>query len=59
MNKSNNINEFENAMKMMALPMFNTVYADKTGNIFYIYNALFPKRKEGFNWNGNPLKGNT
>tara|TARA_Y100000994_G_scaffold138549_1_gene113584 strand:- start:466 stop:1431 length:966 start_codon:yes stop_codon:yes gene_type:complete len=30
--------------------MFNTLYADKSGNIFYIYNGLIPKRKPGFNW---------
>ena len=52
MNKSKNLKDFTNAMKMMALPMFNTVYADKVGNIFYVYNALLPKRNINYDWSG-------
>ena len=52
MNKANNLSEFKDAMKMMQIPMFNTLYADKTGNIFYIYNGLIPVRKPGYNWHG-------
>ena len=52
MNKANNIKEFKDAMSLSQIPMFNTLYADKEGNIFYVYNALIPKRKDGFNWNG-------
>ena len=59
MNKSQNFDDFENALKLMAIPMFNTIYADKEGNIFYIYNALFPKRSDGYTWEGDPLKGDT
>ena len=50
MNKSTNLKEFKAAMQMMQIPMFNTLYADKTGDIFYIYNALIPKRIDGFKW---------
>ena len=50
MNKSNNLEEFQAAMKMMQIPMFNTMFADKDGNIFYIYNALIPKEENGINW---------
>ena len=50
MNKSQNLNDFKNAMKMMQIPMFNTVYADKSGNLFYIYNGLIPKRIENVNY---------
>ena len=50
MNKSTNLKEFKEAMKMMQIPMFNTLYADKTGKIFYIYNALIPKRIQGYDW---------
>ena len=52
MNKSTNMSEFKSSMAMMQIPMFNTVYADKTGNIFYIYNGLIPKRMDNFNWKG-------
>ena len=58
MNKSQNLNEFKSAMKMMSIPMFNTGYADKFGNIYYLYNAMIPKRIEGYDWKGN-LPGNT
>ena len=43
MNKAKNLDEFTDAMSMMALTMFNTVYADKSGNIFYVYNSIKPK----------------
>ncbi len=45
---------------MQGIPMFNIVYADKDGNIFFISNGLFPKRPEGnINWDAHPLQGNT
>lgn len=44
MNKATSYEEFEFAMSLQALPMFNTVYADKSGNISYVYNALMPFR---------------
>ncbi len=52
MNKSSNLSEFKESMAMMQIPMFNTVYADKLSNLFYIYNGLIPKRVEGFKWDG-------
>ena len=58
MNKSTNINEFKDAMSMLALPMYNAGYADKSGNIFYVYNAMIPKRNERFDWTGG-VPGNT
>ena len=50
MNKSNNLSDFKDAMRMMEIPMFNTVYADKKGDIFYVYNALIPKRDSNYSW---------
>tara|TARA_B100000003_G_scaffold79994_1_gene71849 strand:+ start:847 stop:2970 length:2124 start_codon:yes stop_codon:yes gene_type:complete len=58
MNKSKNLNEFKEAMKMQALPMYNAGYADKSGNIFYVYNAMIPKRSEAYDWSGY-VPGNT
>lgn len=51
MGKATNFDEFRKAMEIHALPMFNTGYADKDGNIFYVYNAKIPKRNPGYNWN--------
>lgn len=58
MNKSRNIGEFEQAMRMQAIPCFNVGYADREGNLWYVYNARFPKRAEGYDWK-KYLPGNT
>ena len=42
-----NFSEFEAALKMMQIPIFNLLYADKEGNIFYLFNGNLPKRPEG------------
>ena len=52
MGQSKNLNEFKDAMRIHALPMFNTAYGDRDGNIFYCYNALLPERTDGQDWNG-------
>lgn len=43
---SSNFEEFENALKMAQIPFWNVMYADKEGNIFYLFNGLVPKRGE-------------
>lgn len=58
MNKAKNMEEFEAAMRLQGIASFNTGYADKEGNISYIYNAKFPKRAEGWDWT-KVLPGNT
>jgi acyl-homoserine-lactone acylase len=47
MTKAKNSREFESALRMMQMPMFNVIYADKTGNILYLFNGNVPKRSEG------------
>src|SRR5262249_5888936 len=46
MNKATSCEEWTQAMSMTAIPMFNTVFADRH-HIFYVYNAAIPIRKEG------------
>tara|TARA_B100000965_G_scaffold86848_1_gene70329 strand:- start:167 stop:2356 length:2190 start_codon:yes stop_codon:yes gene_type:complete len=58
MNKASNFDEWISAMEMMSIPMFNAGYADKTGNIYYIYNASLPIRNENYDWQ-KVLPGNT
>ncbi|MBI2424644.1 MAG: acylase [Candidatus Hydrogenedentes bacterium] len=58
MGKSRNIDEFEQAMRIRAIPSLNVGYADKAGNIMYLYNAMMPVRTEGYNYKGF-LPGNT
>ena len=50
MNRARNLSEFKKAMSIHAIPMFNTGYADKTGNIYYVYNARIPKRHPDLDW---------
>lgn len=58
MNKARNFNEFYQAMEMVAIPGFNTVYADKNDTIFYVSNGKIPIRKNGYDWQGI-VPGNT
>jgi acyl-homoserine-lactone acylase len=39
-------------MSAVAVPMFNAVYADRDGNIFYVYNGAVPKRSPKFDYSG-------
>ncbi|MBT6112585.1 MAG: acylase, partial [Candidatus Marinimicrobia bacterium] len=58
MNKATNLDEFKTAMSSCSIPMFNTGYADKSGNIFYVYNGAIPDRKVTYDWE-SILPGNT
>ncbi len=58
MGKARSFEEFENAMRIRAIPSFNVGYADKTGNIWYLYNALLPIRDDRYDWRGY-LPGDT
>lgn len=49
-NKARNKAEFEAALKLNAMPSINFVYADKEGNIAHYYNAMFPNRIDGWQW---------
>jgi acyl-homoserine lactone acylase PvdQ len=39
--------DFTAAMKRLQVPTFNISYADRDGNIEYIFNGIAPKRKSG------------
>jgi acyl-homoserine-lactone acylase len=56
MNKAGNIREFQAAVKMDALPLFNITYGDKDGNIFFISEGRLPWRDSTLNWN-RPVDG--
>jgi acyl-homoserine-lactone acylase len=56
MGKSHTLAEFKRAMSTLAIPMFNTMYADHEGNIFYLYNGAVPKRSTKFDWK-KPVDG--
>jgi acyl-homoserine-lactone acylase len=56
MGRAKNLAEFKKAMTRVAIPLFNTMYADREGNIFYVYNGAIPRRSTKFDWS-KPVDG--
>lgn len=50
MGKARSLAEFKTALSRLAVPLFNIMYADAQGNIFYLYNCAVPRRSTKFNW---------
>ena len=50
MGRAKNLVEFKKAMSRVAIPLFNTMYADKEGNIWYVYYGAVPKRDPKYDW---------
>jgi acyl-homoserine-lactone acylase len=48
--KAQNWEEWRKAMSIGGIASTNFIYADKTGRIAYVYNALFPQRKAGYDY---------
>ena len=46
LDKAQTLQQWRAAMALQALPSINYLYADEKGNIGYVYNGLFPVRKE-------------
>ncbi len=61
LNKASNLEEWQTQMARMDIPSTNFIYADKAGNIAYVYNAAIPDRPQleevQANWRG-VLPGN-
>ncbi len=47
MGEATSLEEFQAALAQNDLPMFNVMYADKAGNIFYHFAGYTPERPEG------------
>lgn len=47
MGLAKNLAEWQDAMRMQQLPLFNTAYADRDGHIAYVYNATLPVHATG------------
>jgi penicillin amidase len=48
--RSRNFQEFRAAIATLDQRMFNLVYADRDGNILYLYNGIVPRRNPKFDW---------
>lgn len=55
--RATSLKEFKSALSTMASPMFNTMYADREGNIYYAYYGAVPRRDTQFDWS-QPVDGN-
>jgi acyl-homoserine-lactone acylase len=47
MGLAHNLSEWQAALRMQQLPLFNTAYADRDGHIAYVYNATLPVHPTG------------
>lgn len=47
MGLARNLDEWQAAMRMQQLPLFNTAYADRDGHIGYVYNSTLPEHPTG------------
>ncbi|MCG8442042.1 MAG: penicillin acylase family protein [Caulobacterales bacterium] len=47
MARANDLASFEEATSKLQMPMFNTIYADRFGDIYFLFNALMPDRATG------------
>lgn len=54
--RAKNFEQFRDGMAMMNFQFMNTVYADRKGNIFYLYNGTVPRRDPRFDWS-KPVDG--
>lgn len=56
MNRAAELSTFQQALSHLELPVFNVIYGDVTGEIFYVFNGRCPVRSEGFDWRA-PVPG--
>lgn len=56
--RATNLEEFKTALGRLSTPMFNTMYADVKGNIYYAYYGAVPRRNPNFDWTKSVDGGN-
>jgi len=54
--RAKNVEDFKRGMGTMSFPIMNAVYADRHGDIFYLYNGIIPRRDPQFDWS-KPVDG--
>lgn len=47
MAKADGVDAFEAATRRLQMPFFNTIYAGRKGDIYYLYGGRFPNRGQG------------
>lgn len=56
MSRARSLAEFKQALRRVAIPYMNITYADRDGNILYVYNGTVPRRSTRFDWS-RPVDG--
>jgi penicillin amidase len=56
MSRARSLAEFKQALGRVAIPYMNITYADRDGNILYVYNGTVPRRSTRFDWS-KPVDG--
>lgn len=54
--RARNVNDFKRGMSGLDFPIMNAVYADRDGNIFFLYNGAIARRDPQFDWS-KPVDG--
>ena len=54
--RSQNIDDFKAAIAKTSIAFHNFMYADKDGNIMYVYNGAIPERNDSLDWS-QPVDG--
>ena len=48
--RAKNVQDFKRGMGTLNFPIMNAIYADRHGDIFYLYNGIVPRRDPQFDW---------
>jgi acyl-homoserine lactone acylase PvdQ len=56
MMRARSLEEWRTAVALLNVPYMNTMYADRDGNILYIYNHAIPRRSLAYDWS-RPVDG--
>jgi acyl-homoserine lactone acylase PvdQ len=56
MGRATSLEQFRAALGLTSLPISNTMYADRDGNIMYVHGNAVPRRAPGFDWT-RPVDG--
>lgn len=54
--RAKDLTDFKNALVKLEIPMFNFVYGDDKGALYYVYNERCPVRSEDYDWR-QPVTG--
>jgi len=45
--RARNLDEFQQALSALQMPMFTTMYADRAGHVMHLFNGRVPRRHQG------------